>query len=64
MRRALGCSHILKNSLSHEALGHNAELPAPVFNQVSILGHHHVVKLLPLLCDHHVGVPLHSQLQT
>lgn len=53
-----------RNSLSHEALGHNAELPASVLNQVPILGHHHVVELLPLLCNHHIGIPLHSQFET
>lgn len=48
-------------SLSHEAFGHNAELPAPVLDQVAVLGHHHVVELLALLGDHHIGVPLHAQ---
>lgn len=51
-------------SLSHKTLGHNAELPSSVLNQVAILGHHHVVELLPFLCNHHVGITLHAQFET
>ena len=57
-------SRWMKNSLSHEALGHVAELPAAVLDQVTALAHHHVVELLALLRDHHVRIPLHAQLQT
>lgn len=53
-----------RDSLSHKTLGHNAELPPSVLNQVAILGHHHVVELFPFLCDHHVGVTLHSEFET
>ena len=60
----MACREVQKNSLSHEALGHDAELAASVLDEVSALGHHHVVELLSFLCDHHIGVPLHSQLQT
>lgn len=59
----MDCS-VWKNSLSHEALGNDAQLPAPVLDQVAALGHHHVVEFLALLGDHHIGIPLHSQLQT
>lgn len=53
-----------RDLLSHKALGDNAELPPSVLNQVAVLGHHHVVELLPFLCNHHIGVALHSELET
>lgn len=51
------------HSLAKEALGDGAELSPAVLDQVHLLVHHHVVKLLPLLCNHDVGIPLHAQLQ-
>lgn len=51
------------HSLAKEALGDRAQLSPTVLDQVHLLAHHHVVKLLPLLCNHDVGIPLHAQLQ-
>lgn len=51
------------HSLAEEALGDGAQFSPAVLDQVHLLVHHHVVKLLPLLRNHDVGVPLHAQLQ-
>lgn len=37
------------HSLAEEALGDSAELSPAVLDQIHLLAHHHVVKLLPLL---------------
>lgn len=50
-------------SLSMEAFGDGAEFPPPVLDQVGFLADH-VIELLAFLRDHHIGVPLHPQLQT
>lgn len=51
------------HSLAEEALGDSAQFSPTVLDQVHLLVHHHVVKLLSLLRNHDVGVPLHAQLQ-
>lgn len=51
------------HSLAKEALGDGAQLSPTVLDQVHLLVHHHVVKLLPLLRDHDVRIPFHAQLQ-
>lgn len=52
-----------RHSLAEEALGDGAQLSPAVLDQVHLLVHHHVVKLLSLLRDHDVGIALHAQLQ-